>query len=391
VYCDGKSRERILEGTTAVKMQDIYSRPHRNSIYEPATARDIPFETLKEGLLYLVKDCGSDLLFASLVCRAWRAVALELMSSRKRIVKNKEEVGRFVCGLHLRSIVGLERATIKYLSLNVEIVEKEYIDRIAQYVAPTLTSLLLLCGDQDPSDCYETLEVFLSRCDGIRNLRLYYFDFGTDPTSITPAIKNGMSRLRQLDLIECLGDIRMFVETNPIHKLQILFYQSNREAGEEDQIISSLASSYKTLKSVHLYVKFESPASLLKIVECCRDLESLMFGNRGGGIILARSNILAIAFFRLKELMVGIRMADDAYSALKRCRLVKSLYLILLVDTSILSTIGRNLASLTLVRPSNEVVDAIVECCPNLQNLELYIIVFDLLPWSGYCLWSVDY
>jgi hypothetical protein len=42
VYCEGKSREMILAGTTVEKMTDIYSPPRRNLIYEPATIHDLP-------------------------------------------------------------------------------------------------------------------------------------------------------------------------------------------------------------------------------------------------------------------------------------------------------------------------------------------------------------
>jgi hypothetical protein len=42
-----------------------------------------------------------------------------------------------------------------------------------------------------------------------------------------------------------------------------------------------------------------------------------------------------------------------------------------LVDPTVLSAIGRNLIRLELMRPSKEVVDGIIEHCPNLQYLEL--------------------
>jgi hypothetical protein len=132
----------ILKGTTAVKMQYIYSRPQRNSIYEPATIHDIPYEILRESFLHLMSRFGHDLVAASLACRAWRAVALNVMYSRKMFLKEGEGIYWFICGLQLRSIVGLERCTIKYLIL--EFIGIEYIPLIARAVAPTLSSLLLL-------------------------------------------------------------------------------------------------------------------------------------------------------------------------------------------------------------------------------------------------------
>jgi hypothetical protein len=129
----------ILNGTTADKMRGIYSRPHRVSIYEPATIHDMPFEVLRESFLYLI---SSDIISASLACRAWRAVAFYFMNYRKEhpfISFGEKGIVRLTCGLLLRSIVGLERCTIKHLELSN--VGSEYIILLAQLVAPTLSSL----------------------------------------------------------------------------------------------------------------------------------------------------------------------------------------------------------------------------------------------------------
>jgi hypothetical protein len=96
----------IVAGTMADKMRAIYTRLHRSSIYEPATIHDLPFEVLKESFMHLIKDYGSDLASPSLVCRAFRAVALEVMNSRRIFVKTEEKPEHFVCGSHLRSLVG---------------------------------------------------------------------------------------------------------------------------------------------------------------------------------------------------------------------------------------------------------------------------------------------
>jgi hypothetical protein len=92
-------------------MRDIYTRPHRNSIYRPATIHDIPFdEVLREYFLSLLKLYGTDITSPSLACRAWREVALNAMNSRKRFAyRDRERVTQFLCGI----------ATIKYL-INLE-------------------------------------------------------------------------------------------------------------------------------------------------------------------------------------------------------------------------------------------------------------------------------
>jgi hypothetical protein len=267
----------ILAGTTADKMRDIYTRPHRNSIYEPATIHDIPFEVLRESFLLLLKDFGSDLASPSLACRAWRVVALDLMNSHKIFFDGRGKIESFICGIYLRSIVGLESLTIKHLVIDLESIGKELIPMISRFVSTALTSLALCFKNQDAdqsSDCYEGLNAFLDQCDGIQNLLLVYYDFGDDPFAISQTVKDVFGRLNQLDLFYCRGNIRLFVENTPIHSLKILRYVSRREAVEEGEIIAAIATNYRTLVNVKLIVMFESSASLLKIVECCRDLEN---------------------------------------------------------------------------------------------------------------------
>jgi hypothetical protein len=326
-------------------MQAVYSRPHRNSINEPATAHDLPFETLNECLLHLLKKRGSDLLFASLVCRAWRAVALELMHSCKRFLDVNKRIENFICGLQLRSLVGLKRVLIKNLEIDMQSVEKKYISLLVPLVGPFLSSLDLGFGGEDSTDCYEVLDVFFESCGGIRNLRLISFDFGDDPSLIYKPIKDGMSRLRQLDFLECVGDIRMFVENTPIANLQYLTYESGLDGSEEYEIVSALTWSYRNMKSIDLFANFESSASFLKIAEYCRDIENIKFADKGEELLLERSDILAISsLHQLSSLKIyRCKMADEAASALAKCRGLKDLRMFRLADPSVMSAIGRNL------------------------------------------------
>jgi hypothetical protein len=315
---------------------------------------------------------GHDLVAASLACRAWRAVALDLMNSLKEFGEEGESIERVICGLHLRPIVGLECYTIKHLQLEMEFVEKEYISLIARAVAPTLSSLWIGCFSNASEKCIEVLDIFFEECDGIRDLHLDFFDFGYDPSSISSSMKDGFNRLRQLDLMECQGEIQIFVESTPIPNLQVLTYESDREAVEEDEIVSSIASSYRTLTSVTLTAKFKSSDSLLKVVECCRCIERLVFSPRGNFLGLERSDILAITSLpHLCHLELYCRIAEDAYSSLTRCRGLKDIRIPFLVDLNVLSVVGRNLAILDLEKPSKEVVYGIVESCPNLHYLNL--------------------
>jgi hypothetical protein len=163
----------ILAGTTADKMRDVYTRPHRNSIYEPATIHDIPFEVLRESFLYLLNLLGSDLSSPSLACRAWRVVALDVMNSRKIFIHGQGNIESVISGLHLRSIVVLERCTIKHLIIILEFVAREHIPMMARLAAHSLSSLALCFNDRvadQSSVCYEVLSAFLDQCVGIQNL-----------------------------------------------------------------------------------------------------------------------------------------------------------------------------------------------------------------------------
>lgn len=149
----------------------------------------------------------------------------------------------------------------------------------------------------------------------------------------------------------------MFVENTPIPNLQSLLYQSDRDAAE---IVSAIASSYRTLISIDIVAEFESSAGILKIVKGCSDLESL-FDVLGDGLILERSDILAIASLpRLCCFEVYCRVTETANSALVRCRGLMELRVSSLIDPAVLAGIGMNLVVLDLRKPSREVVDGIV-------------------------------
>jgi hypothetical protein len=86
--------------------------------------------------------------------------------------------------------------------------------------------------------------------------------------------------------------------------------------------MSSFALKFRTLKRVDVYLKFDSSEYLLKISECCRELETL--------IILRRSDIEAIASLPcLKELEINnIELSQEMISPLSRCKKLKNLSLV---------------------------------------------------------------
>ena len=91
----------------------------RDSIYDPATIRDIPPEVLGETLYYFVVRRGKrDLVTASLVCRAWYPVAQRLIVSKKVFDENRG-FEKSACGLQIREIVGADILAIRYLLLDL--------------------------------------------------------------------------------------------------------------------------------------------------------------------------------------------------------------------------------------------------------------------------------
>jgi hypothetical protein len=171
----------------------------------------------------------ADLVSASLSCRAWIQAAVELIVARKRF-NNEQAMGRFFCGMMLKAIVfGFEQYSIKRLGLGMHRIGIDYAHVMAQIVAPSLSILCL--NFQEPTEeedeesglnCYEVVETFFSSCLQIRDLRLGSFDFGSGPSSLTPAIMDGFVRLDSLEVVDCCGNLMMFAELSPIQNLSNL-------------------------------------------------------------------------------------------------------------------------------------------------------------------------
>jgi hypothetical protein len=137
VFCEGKTRQAILAGTTPETMSSLYSRPHRGSIYEPASIHDIPQEVKERALIHLPR---LDLVASSPTCRAWRPVAQLLFHDRATI--DAECFEKSICRYQLNSLVyGDAGYRIATLTLELCGIRKEYIPQIAQIVAPSLLSL----------------------------------------------------------------------------------------------------------------------------------------------------------------------------------------------------------------------------------------------------------
>jgi hypothetical protein len=68
---------------------------------------------------------------------------------------------------------------------------------------------------------YEVLEIFSSRCQKIRNLRLGGFSLEEEQYVI--AANDVFVRLKQLDLIDC-SNVKVFIENTPIPNLKTFRY-----------------------------------------------------------------------------------------------------------------------------------------------------------------------
>jgi hypothetical protein len=98
----------------------------------------------------------------------------------------------------------------------------------------------------------------------------------------------------------------MFVVSVPILNLQSFSNSFFGEIGGED-IVSIIATNYPTIKRLRLSDDYDSSSTLLKFVECCREIEKIFFHESSGDDILylKRSDIEAIASLpRLKSLNI---------------------------------------------------------------------------------------
>jgi hypothetical protein len=348
-----------------------YARKQRASIYHPATIEDLPFEVLREAFLYLEPE---DLVSPSRVNRSWRPAAQDVQ--RSRLVVDKED-NSLMCGIQFTRIVfGYESFSIKHLKLYLRLDDPGHIPILSRLASSTLQTLhLIFAGARGSASHYATLDQFFSQCHRILNLKLQAIDFGDDPASISRTIKDGFYGLSQLSLIDCKGDLRMFVVSVPIHNLHSFSNKFFGVIGGEE-IVSTIATNYPTIKKVYLEDQYSSFVTLLKFAEFCRDIEELSFVDWSGDVELKRSDIEAIASLpRLKSLNIDFEIADNAVSALSRFRGLKHLALCYgsFDLTNILPTIGKPLLSL-VYNSSNSImgtVNVIVEHCPNLQILDL--------------------
>jgi hypothetical protein len=358
-----------------------YDRVQRESIYHPATIGDIPFEIVQKALRLVGR---ADLVSASSSCRAWRQAAVEVIIGEKRF-DNERNIERFVCGMKLKSIVfGFEQYSIKNLYLDMYRIGIDHVRVMAQIVAPILSILCL--NFQEPTEeedeesdlnCYEVVEAFFSSCLQINYLRLEWFDFGDDPSSLTPSIKDGFGRLKAFNMTYCRGNLMMFAELAPIQNLSNLSFDSLGaiDAAEESGIISSIAMKSRSLKSISLIAQFETWETIHKVVECCRDLEEITIGDYSNQKPLNNPEFLAIASLpRLKSLdLVNCLIDDGDVSHLAKCKGLRHLGgANLELSSDLLREIGGNLATLRFKLGSRG-LEEIVEFCPNLEILEITI------------------
>jgi hypothetical protein len=350
-----------------------YARKQRASIYHPATIDDLPFEVLREAFLYLKLE---DLVSPSRVNRSWRPAAQNLQRSRL-VVEN--EVYSLMCGIQLTRIVfGYEAYSIKHLELYLRLIDPEHIPILSRLLSPTLHTLDLDFEEVEESEvCYAILDQIFSQCQGIRNLKLQYFYLKDDPASITQTIKTGFYQLSQLSMSFCQGDLGMFVVSVPISNLISFSNSFFGSRVDESDIFQAVAINYPTIKILSLKERYNSSATLLKFVECCREIEELSLSDYSGGLALDRDEFEAIVSLpRLKSLNIDCRISDDGVSVISQCKGLKHLALGRgSIDlTNILFAVGVNLVSLDYNSSTSilETVDAFIEHCPNLQMLETW-------------------
>jgi hypothetical protein len=367
LYVTGKSMDLLIGGSLEERMSVRGSCYHRFN-GDPPSFGDIPPEVVRKTFVHL---SPSDLAAVRLVCRGWNPTGQDVMMSRSRV--GDKRGGKFICGLHLRRLVGFKTFAVKSLDLDVR--DSGYICavNIAVNAALTLTSLKLDFHSADVV-CYYVLQNILKYCRGTRHLQLNGFDVGDDAAGqdeeILRNIKDGFGRLNRLDLIRCRGNILSLVHLTDIPNLSSFYYDSSGETAQDSEgIIVAVATKYPTLVSIRLEAEFDSSASLLKVMAGCPDLETLFFHKNGGALVLSRSDILSLR--RLKSLDIDCEVEDDAVSALASCKSLKNLRVVYYDLSEVLQVIGGNLASLEIGVASEQVLVAILKSCVNLQYLKI--------------------
>jgi hypothetical protein len=360
----------MIAGTTVEEMIPIYSRPHRIFLKDTATIHDFPFEVIKNSLRFLPL---SDLVSASLSCRAWKPAAAELILSyvsyqdpemhhdpRNRL----GAIEKLLCGLILKSLVMILKGfSINHLLLDLDYVSDEYIGILSRFVNRSLSTLeVSFRRNQSSSSCFSLLELFFGKSVAIRNLSLSGCVLSS---SIPPAIVEGFSRIHQLHLQYSKGEVIEFIEKISMPNLKYFDYQSERDYPIEDaDIISAVARNNPALNGVNLTSIFDSSSCLLDIVKYCPGLKSLCIWNMLDNLKLSHSDILAIS--SLKSL---------AYLSIGNCQIDEE------VVPLIFPVVGRKLKGLKLLETSHATVNGILNFCPNLTSLQLYGLM-DEEPWT---------
>jgi hypothetical protein len=347
----------------------------RVSILYPATINDLSFETMRDVFVYLKPE---DLASLSNICRAWRPPLQDVQRSQTLIRMNTREriYAQWLCGVQLTRVVfGSETFAIKNLAIDLNIVKKEYIPVLAGLIARALRTLEItfefVVGS---ASYYEILNQFFSRCEGIRNLKLNRFRFGTDRSLISQTIKEGFYRLSELVLAGCDGNLQVFVERVKIPNL----HSFSNDLAEGDIV----TSFYPTIKRLRLIDDYATCASIFKYAYNLRDIEEFSFSENVVG--LDREDLTDLSsLVHLQHLRLDCDISDEiseednknAISTLTQFKGLRTLELhrgkFNLFD--ILPIIGKKLVSLTFkpTSPILETVDLIVDYCYNLQYLDV--------------------
>jgi hypothetical protein len=322
IYYKGKTRAQILAGSTKESMTELYFRCQRATIYDPVTIDDLPFEVIKKCFGYLLPRGRFDLVASSSVRRSWRPAAQELL--RTLAFENEERIEASLCGLLLHSLVlGFKSFSIKNLELNARVVGNEYIPTIIRFVAPTLSNLSLTFKPfTTDRSCYFALDAFFRQFIKIKNLSLKFFDFEEDTSYISQSLKDGFSRLKSLILSCSRGNVEMLLRHAPIRGLQTFKFMSTQSwlllFPFEFDIISSVVMNNRSLSNVMMIAPYDSSNILLKVVECCPNLELFIFHNTENGSLVLKQSNFKNTLPLLKDLDVecGIEEGGDLLNSL---------------------------------------------------------------------------
>jgi hypothetical protein len=177
--------------------------------------------------------------------------------------------------------------------------------------------------DVDWDSKYDELDRFLFWDNRISGVLLLSMPRNTKPSiKWAKNINGGFNRLEHFELVECWGDIKLFIECTPIPSLKSIRCSLDKGSEDEIEIVNAIASNYgRTLMKLILDCHV-STGNLAKIAEYCHVLEDLsIYCIDENCLSQTDMNVIAsLPLLKSLEIRQECEIVEGALSALARCR-----------------------------------------------------------------------